>query len=46
MATDAELQKYVQSHHGFIPKRGWIVHVREVHGIATLRRSCMSRRGF
>jgi len=37
MATDAEIQKFVQRHHGFIPKTGWIAHVKEVHGIATLR---------
>ena len=37
MATDFEIQKFVQRHHGFIPKMGWIVHVKEVHGIPTLR---------
>jgi hypothetical protein len=37
MATDAEIQKFVQQHHGFIPKPGWIAHVKEVRGIATLR---------
>jgi hypothetical protein len=36
MATNAEIQKFVQRHHGFIPKMGWIAHVKEVHGIATL----------
>jgi hypothetical protein len=44
MATDAEIQKFVQSHHGFIPKTGWIVHVKEVHGIATLRGAKRARR--
>jgi hypothetical protein len=37
MATDAEIQEFVQHHHGFVPKKGWIVHVKEVHGIPTLR---------
>jgi hypothetical protein len=37
MATDAEIQKFVQRHHGFIPKMGSIAHVKEVHGIPTLR---------
>src|SRR5438309_11227607 len=35
MATDAEIQKFVQRHHGFIPKTGWIAHVKEVHGVPT-----------
>lgn len=39
MATDAEIQKFVQHHHGFIPKTGWIAHVKEVH------RSCVGRTG-
>src|SRR2546429_4627105 len=29
MATYAEIQKFVQRHHGFIPKPGWIAHVKE-----------------
>ena len=37
MDTDAEIQKFVQRHHGFIPKTGWLTHVKEVHGIPTLR---------
>jgi hypothetical protein len=37
MATDAQIQKFVQRHHGFIPKTGWIAHVKEAHGIPTLR---------
>jgi hypothetical protein len=32
MATDVEIQKFVQRHHGFIPKTGWIAHVKEVLG--------------
>ena len=37
MATDPEIQRFVQRHHGFIPKIGWIAHVKEVHGIPTRR---------
>ncbi len=37
MATDTEIRKYVQRHHGFIPKTGWIAHVKKVHGLPTLR---------
>ena len=44
MATDAEIQKFVQQHHGFIPKPGWIAHVKEVHGIPTLRGAKRARR--
>jgi hypothetical protein len=45
MATDAEIQKFVQQHHGFIPKPGWIAHVKEVHDIPTLRGAKRARRG-
>src|SRR6266498_3218488 len=41
MTTDAEIQKFVQRHHGFIPKTGWIAHVKGVHGI----RRCGKRTG-
>ena len=44
MATDAEIQKFVQRHRGFIPKTGWIAHVKEVHGIPTLRGANRARR--
>jgi hypothetical protein len=37
MPTGGEIQKFVQRHHGFIPTTGWIAHVKEVHGIPTLR---------
>ncbi len=37
MATDREIQKFVEGHNGFIPKAGWIAHVKEVHGIPTVR---------
>ena len=43
-ATDAETQKFVQRHHGFIPKTGWIAHVKEVHRIPTLRGANRARR--
>jgi hypothetical protein len=36
-------QKFVQRHHGFIPKTGWIAHVKQVHGIATLREADRAR---
>jgi hypothetical protein len=45
MATDPEIQKFVQRHHGFIPKAGWIAHVKEAHGISTLRGANLARRG-
>ena len=44
MATDGEIQRFVQGHHGFIPKAGWIAHVKEVHGIPTLRGANRARR--
>jgi hypothetical protein len=44
MATNAEIQKFVQRHHGFIPKTGWIAHVKEVHGVPTLRGVARVRR--
>ncbi len=44
MATDAAIQRFVQRHHGFIPKTGWIAHVKEVHGISTLRGAKGARR--
>jgi hypothetical protein len=44
MGTDAEIQKFVQHHHGFIPTRGWIAHVKETHGIPTVRGANRIRR--
>ena len=44
MATDHQIQKFVQRHHGFVPKKGWIAHVKEVHGVATLREANRARR--
>jgi hypothetical protein len=43
MATDAQIQKFAQRHHGFIPKTGWIAHVKEAHGIPTLREANRAR---
>jgi hypothetical protein len=40
----AEIQAFVQRRHGFIPKIGWIAHVKEVHGIPTLRGADRARR--
>ena len=37
MTTGAGIQKFVRRHHGVVPKRGRIAHVKEVHGIPTLR---------
>jgi len=37
MATNTEIQKFVRPRHGFIPKTGWIGHVKEVDGVPTLR---------
>ena len=42
MATDAEIQKFVQGHHGFIPKVGWIAGDRR--GAAAFRRDLMAER--
>jgi hypothetical protein len=35
--TDAEIQKFVQRRHGFLPAPGWILHVKDTHGVPTLR---------
>ena len=45
MATNTEIQKFVQRNHGFIPKPGWIAHVKEVHRVSTLRGANRARRG-
>jgi len=33
MATYKEIQSYVKSTHGFVPKTCWIAHMKEVCGI-------------
>ena len=43
MATDAEIQKFMRHHHGSISNIGWITHVKEVHGIPTLRGASRAR---
>jgi hypothetical protein len=43
MATDVEIQKFVQHRHGFIPKTEWIAHVKAVHSIPTLREAERTR---
>ena len=35
MPTYSEIQKFVQRHHGFIPKPAWINHVKVVWGLST-----------
>ena len=37
MATNIEIKKFVQRHHGFVPKDGWIAHVKGVRGLPTRR---------
>jgi hypothetical protein len=43
MATDVEIQKFVQQRHGFIPKTEWIAHVKAVHKMPTLREAERAR---
>ena len=35
MSTYVEIRKYVQRHHGFVPKSAWIGHVKALRGIPT-----------
>ena len=35
MATYVEIRKFVQRHHGFVPKTGWIAHVKALRGVPT-----------
>ncbi len=37
MPTYSEIQKFVQHHHGFIPKTAWITHVKALRGLPTRR---------
>jgi hypothetical protein len=37
MPTYSEIQKFVQRHHGFVPKTGWIAHVKALRGVSTRR---------
>lgn len=34
MSKYAEIRKFVQRHHGFVPKTSWIAHVEEIRGLA------------
>jgi len=33
----SQIRKFVQRHHGFVPKTGWIAHVEEIRGLAAKR---------
>ncbi len=37
MSTYVEIRKFVQRHHGFVPKNGWIAHVKALRGLPTRR---------
>jgi len=41
---ERSLRTLSQRHHSFIPKTGWILHVKELHGIPTLRGANRARR--
>src|SRR5438552_13839176 len=43
MSTYVDIQKFVQQHHGFVPKTSWIAHVKALRGLPT-RRAASSRR--
>lgn len=45
MATRVEIQKFVQRHHGFVPKTGWIAHVKALRGLPTRRAASRAGRG-
>jgi hypothetical protein len=34
MSKYAEIRKFVQRHHGFVPKTSWIAPVEEIRGLA------------
>ena len=34
MATYVQISEYVRQIHGFLPKTGWIAHVKELNGLA------------
>ena len=37
MSTYSQIQNFVQRHHGFVPKTGWIAHVKALRGLPTRR---------
>jgi 23S rRNA (uracil1939-C5)-methyltransferase len=45
MPTYREIQDFVQRHHGFIPKAGWIAHVKVLRGVPTRRAANRAGRG-
>jgi hypothetical protein len=45
MPTYSEIQKFVQRHHGFVPKTGWIAHVKTLPGVWTRRAANRAGRG-
>jgi hypothetical protein len=45
MATYAEIQKFVQKRHGFVPKPAWITHVKVIWGLPTRRAPNRAGRG-
>jgi hypothetical protein len=45
MSTYVEIQKFVQRHHGFVPKTSWIAHVKARRGLPTRRAANRAGRG-
>lgn len=45
MATQIEIQKYVQRRHGFVPKSSWIAHVKMLRDLPTRRAANRAGRG-
>jgi hypothetical protein len=45
MPTYSEIQKFVQHHHGFVPRTAWIEHVKVVWGLPTRRAANRAGRG-
>jgi hypothetical protein len=45
MPTYSEIQKFVQRHHGFVPKIAWIKHVKVVWGLPTRQAANRAGRG-
>ena len=45
MPTHSAIQKFVQRHHGFIPKPEWINHVKVVWGLPTRQAPNRAGRG-
>jgi len=45
MSTYIEIQKFVQRHHGFVPRTSWIAHVKALRGLPTRRAVNRTGRG-